>query len=278
MSFILHNEDPGDPYPEAHWFVVRRGEVLIYDSPEGPQIPLLRGEPPIAGIARHVIGSLRGVLSYAIDAGEDPSIAEPPGHRWVNLRAAFGELDEPAWVAAGRAEQIVAWDRTHRYCGRCGAENDRHPVERARVCPRCGLMQFPRLSPATITLVTRGDNEEEALLAHGRQFGRVFYSCLAGFVEPGESLEGCVAREVMEEVGIEVRDIRYFNSQPWPFPNSLMIGFRARYAGGELSLQESEIVDAQWFSVDSLPDVYPRGGMSIAGWLVEGWLKEQGAL
>lgn len=278
MSFLLHNDDPRDPYPEAHWFVVRRGEILIHDSPEGPRIPFNRGEPPIEGIARHAIGTLHEAISYAVDAGDDTEVAEPPGHRWVNLRAAFSELDELTWRVAGRAEQVVAWDRTHRYCGRCGVETERHPVERARVCPRCGLMQFPRLSPATITLVTRGERGEEALLAHGRQFGRVFYSCLAGFVEPGESLEDCVRREVKEEVGVDVDDVRYFSSQPWPFPNSLMIGFRARYAGGELNLQESEIVDARWFRVEDMPEMFPRGGMSIAGWLIESWLEEQGAL
>ena len=276
MLFVSHMEDPDNPYVEAHWFIVRRGDVLIEEGPEGLRIPLHRGDPPIEGYARHVIGSLRGVLSYAVDAGEDTT-EEPSGYRWMPLRGLFGQIDEVTWTAAGRAEQIVAWDRTHRYCGRCGAETDRHPKERARVCPRCRLMQFPRLSPATITLVTRGDNDEEVLLAHGRQFGARFFSCLAGFVEPGESLEQCVAREIMEEVGVEVTDIRYFNSQPWPFPNSLMIGFQAKYAGGELNLQESEIAEAGWFTVDDMPP-HPRGGMSIAGWLIEDWLAKQQGL
>jgi NAD+ diphosphatase len=275
MVFIPHMLEPDDPLAEAHWFVVRRGEVLLFDGPDGPVIPLHRGEPPIAGLARHIIGSLRGITSYALDVGEDQGIAEPEGHRWVPLRALFGQVDEVTWTAAGRAEQIVAWDRTHRFCGRCGAETERHPAERARQCPRCRLMQFPRLSPATITLVTRGDDEGEVLLAHGRQFGARFFSCIAGFVEPGESLEQCVAREVFEETGIEVTDIRYFNSQPWPFPNSLMIGFQARYVGGELNLQESEIVEAGWYRADDLPP-HPRGGMSIAGWLIEDWLRRQG--
>jgi NAD+ diphosphatase len=276
MVFIPHMLEPDDPLAEAHWFVVRRGEVLLFDGPNGPVIPLHRGEPPIAGLARHIIGSLRGVTSYALDVGEDQGITEPEGHRWVPLRALFGQVDDVTWTAAGRAEQIVAWDRTHRFCGRCGAETERHPAERARTCPRCRLMQFPRLSPATITLVTRGDDEGEVLLAHGRQFGARFFSCIAGFVEPGESLEQCVAREVFEETGIEVTDIRYFNSQPWPFPNSLMIGFQARYAGGELNLQESEIVEAGWYRADDLPP-HPRGGMSIAGWLIEDWLRRQGS-
>lgn len=277
MSFVPHMSDPEDPLAEAHWFIVRRGEILVCDDTDGQvRIPLARGEPPIAGAARHVIGSLRGVVTFAVDAGEDPAIDEPPGHRWVPLRGLFGQVDELTWTVAGRAEQIVAWDRTHRFCGRCGTPTERHPTERARVCPSCRLMQFPRLSPATITLVTRGERDEEVLLAHGRQFGARFYSCLAGFVEPGESLEQCVEREIHEEVGIRVRDIRYFGSQPWPFPNSLMIGFQARYDSGELDLQESEIVDAGWFRADDLPP-HPRGGMSIAGWLIEDWLRRQEA-
>ena len=273
MPFIPHMDDPGDIALEAHWFFVRRGDVLVEDTGEGPRIPRHYGEPPITGLARHVIGSLGGVVTFALDVGEEFS-DEPAGFRWVNLRALFTEVDQDTWVAAGRAEQIVAWDRTHRFCGRCGAETERHPTDRARVCPRCRMMQFPRLSPATITLVTRGENDEEVLLAHGRQFGARFYSCLAGFVEPGENLEQCVAREVKEETGIDVTDIRYFGSQPWPFPNSLMIGFRARYAGGELTLQESEIVDANWFRAEDLPP-HPRGGMSIAGWLIDDWLSRQ---
>jgi NAD+ diphosphatase len=276
MVFIPHMQEPDDPYADAHWFVVRQGKVLVYEGPEGLTIPRRPGEPPVPEFARHVIGTLRGVISYAVDAGDDDTLGEPEGYRWVPLRGLFGQVDDVTWTAAGRAEQIVAWDRTHRFCGRCGSETQRHPNERARVCPNCRLMQFPRLSPATITLVTRGEREEEVLLAHGRQFGARFYSCIAGFVEPGESLEQCVAREVEEEVGITVRDVRYFSSQPWPFPNSLMIGFQARYASGELNLQESEIVDAGWFTADNLPP-HPQGGMSIAGWLIEDWLRRQEA-
>ena len=134
MLFVSHMEDPDDPYVEAHWFIVRRGDVLIEEGPEGLRIPLHRGDPPIEGYARHVIGSLRGVLSYAVDAGEDTT-EEPSGYRWMPLRGLFGQIDEVTWTAAGRAEQIVAWDRTNRYCGRCGAETGtdrRHVSERQR--------------------------------------------------------------------------------------------------------------------------------------------------
>jgi NAD+ diphosphatase len=136
-------------------------------------------------------------------------------------------------------------------------------------------LAFPRLSPATITRVTRGEgDDEEILLAWGRQFPGRFYSVLAGFVEPGESLEHCVVREIKEETNVDVDDVRYFASQPWPFPNSLMIGFTARYVGGDLVLQEDEIVAAEWFRADRLPPC-PKGGMSIAGWLIEDWLNRR---
>jgi NAD+ diphosphatase len=134
-------------------------------------------------------------------------------------------------------------------------------------CPACGLVAYPRLAPAMITLVTRGD---EALLARGVQFRAPMYSCLAGFVEPGESLEQAVVREVREEVGVEVGDVRYQASQPWPFPHSLMIGFRAEWVSGDIEIDPSEIVDAQWFRYDELPSIPPR--ISIARRLIDDWL------
>ena len=142
-----------------------------------------------------------------------------------------GRAGQEAWLAAGRAVQLVEWGRTHRFCGRCGTPTEPAPGERAMRCPACGLSAFPRLAPAMITLVTRGDDgpDQEALLARGIQWKVPMYSCLAGFVEPGESLEGAVVREVKEEVGVDVDDVRYQGSQPWPFPHSLMCGFRARY-------------------------------------------------
>ncbi len=132
---------------------------------------------------------------------------------------------------AGRAVQIVEWDETHRFCGRCGGPTERVPGERARLCTTCGHSAYPRIAPAVIVRVTRGD---ALLLARGRRWTEPIYSLVAGFVDPGESLEETVAREVREEVGIEVGDIRYFASQPWPFPHSLMLGFEAEHAGGEI--------------------------------------------
>jgi NAD+ diphosphatase len=143
------------------------------------------------------------------------------------------------------------------------------PNERAMKCPSCSLLAFPRLAPAMITLVTRGD---EALLARGVQFRGPMYSCLAGFVEPGESLEGAVVREVREEVGVEVTNVRYQGSQPWPFPHSLMVGFRAEWAGGDIVCDPTEILDAQWYRRDELPNIPPS--ISIARKLIDAWIAE----
>jgi NAD+ diphosphatase len=139
-------------------------------------------------------------------------------------------------------------------------------------CPACGLLAFPRLAPAVIVLIERDSGE--ALLARGRQFVIPMYSCLAGFVEPGETLEEAVHREVREEVGVEIADVAYQSSQPWPFPHSLMIGFRARWAGGDIAIDEREILDAQWYRPDALPAIPPP--MSIARRLIDGWLARAG--
>jgi NAD+ diphosphatase len=219
----------------------------------------------------HVVGVLDGAVWHAVDvpAGEDPS--DGAG---VDLFGYHGRAGEAAWLAAGRAVQLVEWGRTHRFCGRCGTPTEPAEGERAMRCPACGLSAFPRLAPAMITLVTRGDDgpDQQALLARGVLWRVPMYSCLAGFVEPGESLEGAVVREVREEVGLTVDDVRYQGSQPWPFPHSLMCGFRARYASGELELDPAEIADAGWYRRDDLPPIPP--GISIARKLIDAWISE----
>jgi NAD+ diphosphatase len=167
------------------------------------------------------------------------------------------------WVA-GRAIQIVEWDRTHQFCGHCASPMVAKTAERAKECPQCGLTNFPRLAPAVIVAVVR---DNQILLARSHRHPAGFYSVLAGFVEPGETLEEAVAREIKEEVGIEVGDIRYFGSQPWPFPHSLMIGFTAVYAGGEIRCDETEIEEAGWFAADALPQI--PGPISISRRLID---------
>jgi NAD+ diphosphatase len=218
--------------------------------------------------AGHYLGRLDDLDCYAVQL--DEVLEAPPETAFEGLRALYGRLPDAYFSIAGRAVQILLWDQTHRFCGRCGQPTVNAPAERAKLCPRCGLLSFPRLSPAVIMLVQRGD---EFLLARNKAFAGGFFSVLAGFVEPGESLEETVAREVMEEVGLEVHDIRYFGSQPWPFPHSLMIGFTAHYASGEIRLQEDEIAEAAWFSRrGELPQL--PGKLSIARRLID-WFLDQ---
>jgi NAD+ diphosphatase len=258
--------EPGGARAEGKWFAVdRRANVLV----AGGRIPV-GSASPVEALTVHLLGLDDGLPVYAVEAAG--GIAAPDGAEWVGLRQLYGSVPESDWGLAGRAAQIVSWDRDHRFCGRCGQPTEHHRQERARICSTCELLAFPRLSPAVIVLVEREDGR--ALLAWGRQFPGRFYSTLAGFVEPGESLEQAVEREVKEEVGIDVAGIRYFGSQPWPFPHSMMVGFTASYAGGRIEAQESEIVEAGWYRHDELPPV-PRGGMSIAGWLIEDWVKRR---
>jgi NAD+ diphosphatase len=252
--------------PES-WFAFRGSELLV--RLDGPAAHLPREEELEVSLADPLpVGRSEGEPGWAVALDD---AAEPPaGMSFHGLRRLWGLLPEDAWRRAGRAVQLLDWDRNHRFCGRCSTATERHPKERSRVCPRCGLQHFPRLSPAVITLIEDG---ERILLARSPHFAPGVYSTLAGFVEPGESLEEAVIREVREEVGVELTDLRYFSSQPWPFPNSLMIGFVARYAGGEIRRQEDEIEDARWFTKDDLP-LLPSP-MSIARSLVEDFLERQ---
>ena len=182
----------------------------------------------------------------------------------------FGTVDEELLWIAGRANQLVHWAQTHRFCGRCGKPTKEKNDERAVICEACGLINYPRVSPAIIVAVVKGD---KILLARSSRFKSAFFSVLAGFVEPGETLEDCARREVFEEVGIRIKHIRYFGSQPWPLPNSLMVAFTADYDSGDIAIDESEIVSAGWFSATDLPTV--PGKISIAGRLIDWFVQSQ---
>jgi NAD+ diphosphatase len=210
--------------------------------------------------------------AYALD-GEHRTIpfekrVEPP-YELFNLRLLAGVLDASLFGIVGRAMHTCDWLTTSRFCGRCGTQTKRHDSERSMVCPSCGLHVYPRISPAIITLVRRGDL---ALLASNAKFPGAFYSTLAGFADIGESLEETLVREVREEVGIVVRNVSYFGSQPWPFPNSLMIAFTAEWESGEIVVDPVELSDAKWFAADELPMIPPP--LSIARRLIDAWVTE----
>jgi NAD+ diphosphatase len=263
----------------SRWLGFRGNELLVVED-GGPAVRLPDGsewealgvlrDPPDPG-ASHLVGRLGGAAAYAVElpAGTEP----PPGTAFHGLRRLWGALDAAAWRLAGRAVQVVDWDRNHRFCGRCGTATRRSekPGELARNCPQCGLQHYPRISPAAIVLIHDGDR---LLLARSPHFAPGVYSTIAGFVDPGESLEETVVREVREEVGVELRDVRYFDSQPWPFPHSLMVGFTAEYAGGEIVTDPTEIEDARWFTPHDLPRL--PAPLSIARRLIDSFLQRFG--
>jgi len=260
-------QPPVDLREGALWFVFRGAELLVAAGPGAATLPHCN-HPNTLGMMPQRIQYL-GVLGeqHCFSAELAADAVAPQGWIWQGLRALFGVLDEAQFALAGRALQIVDWDRTHQYCGACGRTTAARTSERSRECPGCGLVAYPRLAPAVMGLVRRG---KELLLARSPRFPKDMYSALAGFVEPGETLEQCLEREVYEEVGIKVRNVRYFASQPWPFPHSLMIAFFADYCSGEIRVDGAEIEDAKWFNVKNLENL-PRlpARISIARRLID---------
>ena len=248
-------------------FAKRR--LLVRRDGERPAIAMLDlGAAPLAGRADFPLGLPDAPLLRVADLSPEAEL--PPGTELRELRSLLPVLAADEARMAVRALHVVEWGRTHRYCGRCGTANEEIEGELSRRCPSCGLTSFPRISPAVIVLVRRG---ERILLGRGHHLPAGLFSTLAGFVEPGETLEETVRREIREEVGIELDAVRYFGSQPWPFPDSLMIGFTAEHAAGELVVDPAELAEAAWFGLDELPPVPPA--FSIARTLIDAWVRER---
>jgi NAD+ diphosphatase len=257
----------------ALWFAFRKAEILVQNGAERPALPLcvdLRAHGLEARRSQY-LGLYGGTHCYAVEIHESQPL--PEGWAALGLRDLFGLVETTLAVLSGRAYQILEWDRNHRYCSRCGTPTQPRADERARACPACGYTSYPPVSPAVMILVT---HRGKLLLARKPAFPKGRYSALAGFVEPGETLEDTVIRETREEVGVEVKNIRYFGSQPWPFPHSLMVAFTADYAGGELRPDGVEIEEAGWFDPDQLPKLPPPISISrrlidtVAGRLIRG--------
>lgn len=236
---------------------------MIGETAGVPRLPAASELPDATGAReRFLVGAFEGkqVHGVAADAAFEPR----QGQRFVPVRSLFGLLDEATLYLIGQAMAVVEFETTHRFCGRCGEVTQPSPVERAKHCPRCGLGVYPRIPPAVITLV---EHDGKLLLARSARFKAGMFSAVAGFVELGESLEAAAAREVREEVGVEIADLQYFGSQPWPFGRSLMVGYFARYAGGEILVDGQEIVEAGWFELERLPLLPPP--ISIARKLID---------
>lgn len=207
----------------------------------------------------------------------EPSAVLPPGWGTVPLRVSLHNMADkdtrfsPAVFCILRAYHILQWKKDTAFCGRCGSPNENSKQDISRVCGNCGKITFPRISPAVIVLIT--DSQNRILLAQNKHFRNQVYSLVAGFVEAGESLEETVAREVKEETNIDIGSIRYITSQPWPFPDSIMLGFRAKYLRGELKPDGEEIIDVRWFDRDSLPNIPGPG--AIARLLIDQWMDEK---
>ncbi|HEX5766894.1 MAG TPA: NAD(+) diphosphatase [Burkholderiales bacterium] len=268
-----------EPSGEALWFVFRGDKLLVeLGPPERPsddprfrlrpawaRLPWLKDHEALHEQAsrRLYLGRLNRVDCFAAELA--PQAEVPAGLALEGLRPLFSVLDDDHFALAGRALQLLEWDRNHQFCGRCGAPTEPKREERVRLCPACKLAAYPRVAPAVMALVRRHD---EILLARSPHFPPGMYSALAGFVEPGESLEQCLAREVAEEVGVRVAAPRYIASQSWPFPHSLMIAFVCEWQSGEIRPQAGEIEDAKWFKVLQLPKLPSK--ISIARRLIDG--------
>ena len=250
--------------PKAYRFILHGDKILINKSGNKTLIPVIEtpGPDKHENITLHHVGYYSGIPCFASELKDQDNL--PENFKLTGIRKLYDKIDGILFNIALKSLHIIHWDKTHKYCGCCGNLMEHMTSERAKKCTVCGDIVFPRISPAVIAAIVKGN---ELLLAHAKRFKRDLYSVIAGFVEPGESLEECLKREIMEETGLTVKNISYFGSQPWPFPDSLMIAFTAEYAGGELKIDQNEITDAKWFTVKNLP-VFPPG-YSIAKRLID---------
>lgn len=249
--------------PMTKLIAVRDGKLAVRIEADRPVLP---DSSSIAVPEQSAYRFRMADTDYIAFAAEDISL--PGGYIFEALRPLYKHLNDTDFAAAGKGEELVFWDIHNRFCGTCGTTLHRNgPISKS--CPKCSREIFPAVSPAIIVLVTKDD---QALLVHAKSFTRPFFGLVAGFVETGESLEECVAREVMEETSLTVTNIRYFGSQPWPYPAQLMIGFRAEYVDGKVQFIDGELSAGGFFTRDSLPPLPPPP--SIARRLVDEWLNE----
>lgn len=255
---------------KKYYFVFCKGDIMLERLEDGTYtIPYLEQAPteikPWTNVLNISPLGDRDVRTYRIDT----PVTNDSRYEMCGLRPSYYKLPFELYLKAGKCQEILYWDQNTRYCGVCGAPMKMH-TDISKRCTECGKEVWPQLATAIIVLVHRGD---EVLLVHAKNFRSNFFGLVAGFVETGETLEEAVHREVMEETGLTIDNIRYFGSQPWPYPCGLMVGFEADYVSGEIKLQQEELAAGAWFTKDNLPTIPEK--LSIARKLIDYWLEKQ---
>lgn len=258
--------EKGEPSATGHWFIFNGDHLLIDTNPSTAAVgsPFSPAERGISLQFSQLFGYYDGIPCYLAAVDKDQTVGSMTP---VNLRALFGTVDEDYFSLSGRALQILHHTREHIYCSRCATPMKDRIDELARICPSCNFISFPRVSPAVIMSVVRGDH---ILLGRSPHFTKDMYSTLAGFVEAGETLEEAVCREVQEETSITAGKVEYVTSQPWPFPHSVMIGFSAEYIKGDIAIDKTELEDANWYHYKDLPKLPSR--ITIARLLIDNFI------
>ena len=251
------------------WFVFCNNQLLIEKKSDGYHIPSGE-EPPVEvpeGNTIHTIGNINGMTAKTYAVSEPVEGTEEDLHMMEDLRASFSVLPLEEYKMAGKASQILTWDKNSRYCPACGVPTvQTGPI--VKKCPQCHQEIYPRISPAIIVLIKKGDS---VLLVHARNFRGTFKGLVAGFLEPGETLEQCVHREVMEETQLRIKNLKYFDSQPWPYPSGIMVGYTAEYESGTIKLQDEELNTGAFYDRDHLPELPQK--LSIARRMIDAWLE-----
>lgn len=253
------------------WFVFYKDQLLIekkngkYTIPFGTEPPM----PVPVGSTIHTIGEIEGHTARTFSVHAPVPGSENDRHLMMDLRSSYDVLPWEEYNLGGKAFQILNWDKNSRYCPMCGVPTVQiSPI--AKKCPQCRQEIYPRISPAIIVLIRR---EDSILLVHARNFRGTFNGLVAGFLEPGETLEECVHREVLEETGLHIKNLNYFGSQPWPYPSGIMIGFTADYESGNIKLQQEELNTGAFYTKDNLPEIPKK--LSLARKLIDAWLEEK---
>lgn len=254
-----------------YWFIFYKDLLLLQKDKEGTYTIPFQEECPVTLQPSHTIHNITPLAcddgsSYPVKAIRIDNPTDMEGYEMIGLRQSYHLIPLDLYNKAGKCEEILYWDEQTRFCGCCGAPMELS-TDISKKCTQCGGEIWPSPATAIIVLIHRGD---EVLLVKAKNFKRDYYGLVAGFVETGESLEETVKREVMEETGLEISNIRYFGSQPWPYPCGLMIGFTADYVSGEIHIQKEELKTAGWFTRDNMPPIPEK--LSIARKLIDDWL------